>query len=982
MIFSPHMKRRWLLIGCLFLIGWMSIGMQNNHSLVETTNNDYYHAREVWVDSVYNIMTIEEKIGQFFMIPVHPEKGLEAKKKYLDLIHQHKVGGLIYFKSHPTTVKNWTKEFQDTAYIPLLIAIDGEWGLNMRLDSTIKWPKQLTLGAIQDDHLIVEMGKAIAKECRNLGININFAPVVDVNNNPKNPVINYRSFGEDKFNVALKGMAYASGMQQEGVMAVAKHFPGHGDTDKDSHHTLPVINHSLERLNSVEMYPFKTMVNEGVQGIMAAHLFIPALDSTANRATSLSRQVLTDLLKDSLGFQGLIFSDALNMKGVSGYNDPVELYLQAFKAGNDILVYTEKTPEGIARIKEALYAGEISERELITRLKNVLNYKYDLTIGNRKTQPKGRLKLKPTSSHILLKQLYEAAITLVSDSNNLVPLSRNHKNIATVSLGISGIQNWQKNLEAYYNLDNYNNGALSTLEQNLSKKDLVIIGLHGVSWWPSKRYGLTENQVDFVNSLSKKTNVVLVMFGTPYATKFFDRSASIIVANEDNLLVQDAVISALAGINPINGKMPVSSGKFEVQEGLDRNAKKDVLEFGNPEEVRIYKNNLNGINSYLNRVVSKKASPGGQLIVAKDGKVVFHKNYGYQTYSNKIGVKVNHIYDVASLTKVAATTLSIMKLYEEGQISLEGTIGDYLQEYNTADLADVKIKDILIHQSGLPGWIPFYNKTLADTFNTEYYSKTPISDRTMQVADSLHMFIHKDTLIWNNILRTPVKNNPKYRYSDIGFYLLFKIIERITEMPFEVYVQQMFYEPMGLHNTTFKPLEKFNINYIVPTEEDKIWRDQLLRGHVHDMGAAMLGGVCGHAGLFSNAFDLAAIMQMLLNGGYYNNQKFLKEETIKLFTSQQQQDNRRGLGFDKPVVERDGTGPTSAYCSLQTFGHTGFTGTAAWADPKYNLVYVFISNRVHPNMNNKTLIKENFRTDIQDLIYMSLMDYYNPIEIE
>lgn len=363
------------------------------------------------------------------------------------------------------------------------------------------------------------------------------------------------------------------------------------------------------------------------------------------------------------------------------------------------------------------------------------------------------------------------------------------------------------------------------------------------------------------------------------------------------------------------------------------------------------------------------AAPGAQVMVLKDGKLVYKKAVGYTTWNKAGPVDSTTIYDIASITKVAATTLVVMKLFEEKKIKLDEKLGTYLPEVRNTNKNDLTIKELLTHQAGLEGWIPFYKEALER--NLPIFSKTPTICNTIQVADDMYMDSTYLNIIWDEIYSSPLKNRGTYKYSDLSMILMKKVVEKITKDPLELYVQRHFYDPLDLQTTTYLPLKKFSRFTIAPTSDDNEFRKQTVYGYVHDPTAAMFGGVSGHAGVFSNAEDLSVLFQMLLNGGEYNGKRYFKSETVKLFTTSQFQGNRRGLGFDKPAAGKN-IGPTSTLCSQETYGHTGFTGTCVWVDPKYDLVYVFLSNRVHPDENNKKLVELNIRTDIQDIIYQAI----------
>lgn len=980
------MKRSWWILLLFMSFSLHSIGVKQ--AFIPGSDGIIHELeKNAWIDSVSASLSIDQKIAQFFMVGAYPTQGESSRLEVEKLIKTYNIGGVIFFKGHPTEIATWSNSFQQNTSIPLFVSIDGEWGVNMRVDSTIQYPRQLTLGAIQDDELIYQMGERIALECKALGINVNLAPVLDINNNINNPVINDRSFGEDKYNVALKGLAYAQGMQNQGVMAVGKHFPGHGDTDTDSHQDLPVIKHNFARLDSLELYPFKVAIENGMMGIMVAHLNIPALDKTPNLASSLSKKVVSTLLKDSLGFKGLVFSDALNMQGASKYFGAGEVDKLAFIAGNDVLVIPSNIPKAIAAIKQAINTGEISEAYLDERLKKVLEYKYYLGL-NKKTY----VSTKNLNDFLLNKEaiefnntLFEKALTLVNNEQNLIPLNPNQADkIAVLSLGKGSKQALHTSCENlgiknhFFIGNDMQSSQISAQISKLASYEKVVVGLYDMSRWKSKNFGITSAELEFLKKLNQEKELILILFGSPYSLSYFQDFKTILVAYEENIASQKAAGLAIFGAITVNGKLPVSAGRFKVNTGIEL-SNKDVLKYALPSEVQLDAKRLDSIDYFAKKAIELEATPGCQILVAKDGKIIYNKSFGNSTYEESDPITNSSIYDLASITKVAATTLAVMKLYEENKIDLNKDLKTYLPQLKETTVGGLVIKEILAHQSGLPAWIPFYAPTVEDSVYNNWYSVDSNASYCVKVADDL--FICKDSseVIWTTISGVKIKEKPEYKYSDLGFYLLMQLVEKLASKSLDQYVEENFYSPMGLHNIAFLPRNKFDLNRIVPTERDTIFRKQEIKGYVHDPGAAMLGGVCGHAGLFSNSQDLAAIFQMLLNKGFYNGKQLLKAETIEYFNTQHysEKDNRRALGFDKPVIrDKNGAikgGPTCSEVSDACFGHTGFTGTCVWADPEYNLVYVFLSNRTYPYANENTLAKENIRTDIQGVIYRSIL---------
>lgn len=935
--------------------------------------------KDHWVDSVLNTMTLDEKIGQLFMVAAYSNKDEAHKASIEKLVTEQNIGGLIFFQGTPSKQAQLTNYYQSKAKIPLLIAMDAEWGLAMRLDSTIEFPRQMTLGAIKNETLIYKMGNEIARECKRLGVQINFAPVADINNNPLNPVIHTRSFGENRENVYSKARAYMRGMQDEHVLAVAKHFPGHGDTDKDSHKSLPVIPHNRERLDSVELYPFKHLIEDGVGGIMAAHLYVPALEKEPNLPSSLSKEVIQNLLKKKMGFKGLVFTDALNMKGVTNFYKPGEVDLKALSAGNDVLLFPEDVPKAVQLIKTAIENNTIPEATLNEKVRKILSVKK--WTGLDKYQPvkiKGLTKdLNNRSARLLKRKLAIASFTLVKDDENLVPVSKiKDQRFAALSIGGKDEDPFVNTLKLYASVDPYHIQGGEDIEQlkdQLSKYDEVFIGLHDISRYNTRTFDLNPDQVTFINELSQKTKVVLASFGTPYALRFFDKPAAVLQANEDDSLFSSLAAQAIFGGIQINGTLPVNVDEiYSIGSGIPTGEPIRLQYSSFPEEAGINPNHLRKIDSIIKFGMRIKAYPGCQVLVAKDNTVIYYKGWGYQTYDDKKPIDLFDLYDLASITKVAATTLAIMRFYDIGLLDVDDPLKKYFPTIDPKK-ANLKIKEIMTHQSGLQAWIPFYKYTLnPQGFCDSNYCYDPNHYFSVRVAD--HLYINNDyqDSIWNIIEHSKITDRGEYRYSDLGFFYMKRVVDSLIRTDFSTFLQTNFYEPMGMNYTTYLPLQKFSLENIVPTERDNYFRHQLIHGYVHDPAAAMMGGVAGHAGLFANANDLAKLSQMLLNHGEYGGERYFSYHVIDKFTAKQYPNNRKGLGFDKPETDPHKISPASELTSPQAFGHTGFTGTAFWADPKYNLIYVFLSNRVYPTAANNKIVEYNIRTEIQRVIYESI----------
>lgn len=933
-----------------------------------------------WVDDVFSKMSIDEKIAQLIIAEVRPSKG----QKHLDfvdtLVSKYKVGGLIFFRTDPQNLFLLSQKYQSMATVPLLVSIDGEWGLSMRLDNTISYPFQIGLGGIQDEKLIYQMGRDIGKQCKRLGIHMNFAPVIDVNNNPENPVINFRSFGEDPDNVARKGWLYAKGLQDEGIIACAKHFPGHGDTKTDSHKDLPVISHSRSRLDSIELKPFRYLIDSGVLSIMTAHVFMPAIDTTSNLAISLSPEGVNNLLKKELKFKGLAITDALDMKGASKYFLPGTLELKALLAGNDILLCPSDVPAAIDTIKTAIADGRFSVEELNERVKKVLEAKVFAGLNKNPNlyYPNILEDLNNSDALSLFNKLVESEICVAKNELGIIPVfSKPFKKIAVLALGNNTPTYFENYIKSLGGCDLFSVGKnfgveyCTNIVSQLEVYDLVIIGLHQVSKYPKDNYGITTDACSLVSQLKEKTNVALVCFGNPYSMRNFPGINTCIFAFNDEEPYYKAAAEILWGMKKADAKLSITiSNEYKLNNGVSL-YKSDKLIAGSTSILKQKK--LQKIDSIVNKAIKIKAMPGCQVLVAHKGKVVYSKSFGYQTYDKTVKIDNNQLYDIASVTKIASTTLAIMKLKEENLIKLDDSLIKFLPELKGGNKQFITIREILVHESGLKDFIPFYNSFKNNTkLRDSVLSDKKTDLYSFEIGNNL--FVNKNyyKTILKEISNSPLGTKGKYVYSDLGMIMLRFVIERVTEMKFEDFLHKTFYQPMGLKFLTFNPLNKFSKSQIVPTEKDPDFRKGVLQGYVHDPSAALLGGVSGHAGLFSNAYELSEIGQMLLNYGFYNGKRFLQQSTILEFSSRQRKESRRGLGFDKAENSPGKSSPVSSMASDNCFGHTGFTGTCLWIDPDKEIVFVFLSNRVHPSAENKLLISKNVRTDIMDVIYNAL----------
>lgn len=936
---------------------------------------------ERWVDSVYNQMSLQQRIGQLLMLRANSTQDPQEIKQLQKYITEYGIGGVCFFKGGPVSQAILTNRYQKLSQVPLFVAMDAEWGLGMRLDSTISFPRQMTLGAMDNEALISEAASVIGRQLKRVGVNISFSPVADINNNPLNPVINVRSFGEQKEAVARKAILFMQALQSQGLLTVAKHFPGHGDTDTDSHLALPVIHHDAATIDTLDLFPFKRLIEQGIDGIMVGHMNIPALENSPDLPASLSYNVISKLLKGKLNFSGLIFSDALDMKGVSGYSSKGEVELKALMAGCDILLLPSSVEKTVDAIELALTEGRLTEKELESHCKKVLLAKFRAGLIKADPVEVDYLKydLHGYSDEALNLKLYEDAVTLVSNQKGLIPLQAlDTLRLACITIGYDKPSALDARCDSYAAADHFyidrdaSATAYTTLSAQLAKYNLLLIQINNTIPNPGKCFGISTNCQQWVDGILPQKACVLSLFSLPYAANLFiniSQAKALLIAYQDNEDAYEAVMQGIFGANALRGRLPVGiNAQWPAGYGL-RTAAIGCIRF-NPFEVKwpmlmAFKS----IDSLAMEGLAKKVYPGCEVVVLKDGNVAYQKAFGYTDYVNHQAVNPTLLYDLASVTKIAATTPAAMWLYDRGQLDPAWKLSERLPLLKHSNKENLTIRDVMMHQSGLVAWVPFYKYTLVNGKpDPQLYAKQYSAQFPVPVADSMFGRLDMPRKLIDSVIHSPLLKK-EFRYSDLGFMLMQQYIERVSSEKLNYLMDREFYRPMGLKTMGYLPLQRFMPGQIAPTEDDKVFRQQLLRGYVHDPAAAMMGGVSGHAGLFSDALDLAKLMQMLLQNGYYGGRNYLKPETVKRFTSYQDAQSRRGLGFDKPQRTPGDSGPACDEAPPSSYGHTGFTGTFAWVDPDNGWVLIFLSNRVNPDAEPNLLAKYNLRTRIQSVLY-------------
>lgn len=940
-----------------------------------------------WVDSVFNSLTPDQRISQLMMIRGHSNKDEKYNQELILLASELNIGGICFFQGGPVRQANLTNRLQKAVRTPMLVSIDGEWGLGMRLDSVANFPKQMTLGAISDNSLIYNMGTEIGRQMKRLGIHINFAPVADINNNPLNPVINARSFGEDRQLVAEKSFWYMKGMQDQGVIAVAKHFPGHGDTGNDSHYTLPVIDKHISSIDSTELYPFNYLIQRGLKGMMIAHLRIPAMDTAAKSISSLSKPIITGILREKMGFDGMVITDGMEMKGLKDYADPALVEVMALEAGNDILLLPVNPRMALINIRKAIDSGLISQELIDTKCRRVLKWKFESGLSQYQAIQLKNLnqELNSQFAEQTTFKANAAAITLVSDPSGLIPLEAlDTLRIASLVIGDLRFTPFQQRLDDYAPITHFNlskepgKAERDSVMRLLEPFNLVIAGYVQTSDLPQRNFGMSVPGAWVADSISTTKKTILCLFTSPYSIGMFTRAhnmASVFVSYQDNKTMQELTAQAIFGGIPITGKLPVSSGTTWLAGTGIIKENSTRLAFVAPEMAGVSSDKLKEVDKIVMEGINGQVYPGAQVLVIKDNKVIYRKAFGSPTYASDKVLLNDDLFDLASLTKILATTLTVMKLTGDELLDPDRKLSHYYKPLQHTNKNHVIIRDILAHQARFQPYIAFWKAAMTNReLNPDLFGKHYSINYSHRVADGIYLKDEYPEVIIDSIIKSPLLSKTEYKYSDLGFILLGKAFEEITSQPFSSYVQRNFYNKLGLRTMGFHPRERFSISRIVPTENDTIFRKQLVLGDVHDQTAAMLGGVAGHAGLFSDALDVGIIMQMLLNDGVYGGDTLLNAEVIHDFTGVQYviEKNRRGAGFDKPALFPTESSPACKSASKRSFGHSGFTGTYTWADPENGLIYVFLSNRIHPDAANTKITKLNIRTRIHEAIYEAI----------
>jgi len=944
-----------------------------------------------WVDSVMKTLTLDQQIAQCIWIAGYSNRDISHEVEVSDIIRKYGVGGIVFFQGTGAKEAELTNFYQSISKVPLLISLDAEWGVGMRLENVDKFPYQMTLGAISNDSLIYQFGKAVAKQFKRLGIQVNFAPVLDINVNSQNPVINYRSFGENREKVSSKGIMYMKGLQDNDILATGKHFPGHGDTNVDSHLDLPLITHSRSRLDSVELYPFRRLIAEGIGSIMVAHLNLPSLDTTTGLPSTLSHVIITGLLKNDLHFRGLIVTDAMMMKAVTKYFKPGEADAKALEAGNDVAEFVTDVDATIRETKNYISQKKLSNDDIAQKCRKVLALKYWSGLNKPEIIKKENIdkELTPMISKALIRDLYANALTVLNNNQNIIPIRNLQElKIATIAIGRNEVSTFQKRIGEYYPADHFfidpaDTAASRKLLKKLSGYNMVIAGVFNLDQRPNLGFGIKPELTAFLGKLIQNNRTIITWFGNPYGidkVEILEKANGLVLAYQENGYTEDLSAQLIFGGIGAKGTLPVTINHKWLSGFGIQTAGNLRLQYGVPESVGMSSAILNTkVDSIVNAGLNAKAYPGCVVMAARKGVVVFQKAYGFQTYDNRIPVREDDLFDLASVTKISSTLAGLMLLNSEGKFSPDKNLGYYLPDFKKTNKGNIVMRDFLTHQAGLTPYISFWKETMkkdgtfkCGIFDTKYSDKYPV-----EVAQGLYINKNYRKKIFAEIKKSPL-GEKKYVYSDLTFIIAPGIIERLTGQKWYNFVTDSIYRKIGAMEMGFNPYKRFSIDRIIPTEYDSLFRKQLLHGTVHDEGAAMLGGISGHAGLFSDANDLMKLMELYRRMGEYGGVQLIGRNVMEEYTRVQfpENKNRRGLGFDKPLLDNSALAQKDTYptrsASPSSFGHSGYTGTFVWVDPESEITYVFLCNRVFPTRKNEELYTMNIRSEILQAIYDSI----------
>lgn len=910
------------------------------------------------IDSLMASMTLKEKIGQLFVVPAYGRFQNEKNRELLRLkrlIKEYNIGGLVFMSGDIYGQAVMTNKLQEISSVPLWISQDMEYGVAMCIRGTTRFTPAMGITATGNPANAYLAGKITAREAKALGVHQIFAPVLDVNNNPKNPVINVRSYSAHPDTVALYGQQFIEGVESEGLLATAKHFPGHGDTDTDSHLSLPFISHTYERLDTLELVPFRKTIENGLKSVMSAHIAYPNISENIDMPATLDPSILNRILIDSLNFDGLIVTDGLEMSGISHRFSPGEAVIQSLLAGADMMLISPDEMTAVNEIERAVNSGRLSEQRINKSAKKILELKRDRGVFDTHT-----VDISNLSSEIYTPEYQSAAnriarqsLTVLKNERDILPIREmNHQRVLVVSVSDRDnepigstlpveIRKYHSNV-SYFAIDNRTTRSeAAEILEAADKADLIIIGSfimvrsHQPIHMPEKQLGIVQQLV------SRNSPSVLMAFGNPYVVSDLPNADVHILAwSTDNNQVKQSV-PGLFGASPVRGKLPANiPDLYTLGDGLEFD--QTVLRLDDPAITGLRVDSLVNIDMVMQEAIDDSVFPGGVVAVVRDGAMVWQQGYGYHDYTKTRAVRETDVYDLASITKVMATTTSIMNLVDKGRLNLDDKVAKYIPEFNEGSKKEITIEHLLLHTSGLPAFQIYVDK------------------------------LKTRSEIINAVKNEPLESEPgeKYVYSDLGFILLGEIVEEISGIRLDRYIRSQFFYPMNMHSAHYNPesIGRWLSRNIPPTEIDQTFNRGVVKGNVHDERAYFMDGVAGHAGLFASSRDIATYTYMLMNKGTYGARQYLSPETIDLFTGKRSTINQRGYGFDR---KGSGFSTAGSLTSDRTFGHLGFTGTSFWVDPEEDIAIILLTNRTYPSRTYGADISK-IRAKIADTVMKSI----------
>ncbi|MCU0453105.1 MAG: serine hydrolase [Bacteroidetes bacterium] len=949
----PTFRHHFIFAALILLLGFGCVGVSPPST--STTEDG-----PGWVDRTLASLTLEEKAGQLVhvwtMLPYHAEDS-EDWQALTRLIRDRKIGGLIASIGDAYAYPVQLNKLQAMAKVPLLVGADFEWGVGMRIRRSTTFPRSMAVGATRNPRYAYEVGRITAVEGRAIGIHQNYAPTVDVNNNPKNPVINTRAFGDDVRLVTDMGVAFAKGTQDGGMISTAKHFPGHGDTDVDTHLGLSTLNFSRTRLDTFELPPFREVIKAGVRSVMVGHLAVPAVDSTTQTPATVSLRLTTDLLQRELGFEGLIVTDAMVMHGVSTRYHPGEAVVKALQAGIDLVLMPVDADIAIDAIVAAVRRGALTEERIDRSVRKLLAAKQGAGLDRDRFVDVDKVAsiINRREHQLMALEIARKAVTVLGNGTAVVPLSKvDTRRIADVVVTDEvdpddGAQ-FDRHLKSrwdgpvdFMQLDPASNvTAHDSIVARASRADVIVVQLHLFTRSGAMSGFVEPKQAALVKRLANlRKPMIGVSFGNPYVAMDLPAFDAYVCGYSDGDVMQQAMAEVLFAEEPALGKLPVNiPGRYAYGDGLTY--PKTTLRRAMPEEAGLSSERLRNVDAVMQQAVRDSAFPGGVVLALRNGYIIYHKAFGGLDYSiYPPAMQPNTIFDLASVTKVVSTTTAVMRLVDEKKIALNDKVTKFIPEFGQKGKGDITLYHLMVHNSGLPAWRKFYE----------------FCDTPQQVRDSVYA--------------TPLayRTGDSTLYSDLGLITMQAVVERASGTTLDRYVDSVFFKPLGMKTTMYNPPASLR-DRIAPTEVDVTWKKTgvAVQGRVHDENAATLGGVSGHAGLFSTASDMAILMQMLLSGGTYGGTRYLEEPTVRQFTTRQADGSSRGIGWDTKTGERSFSGRLS---SLRTFLHTGFTGTSVVGDPESGIAVILLTNRVHPTRANNKL--GQVRPQVHNAIFEALV---------